>query len=103
MIDAHVAGTRYNIHVDSADGLLYAGGPGIQLTWMDAKIGDWVVTPRTGKPVEINALWINALETMAQFARLLNKPADSVRNVSPRKPKTISRNFGTRNETAVSM
>jgi predicted glycogen debranching enzyme len=77
MIDAHVAGTRYNIHVDSADGLLYAGGPGIQLTWMDAKIGDWVVTPRTGKPVEINALWINALETMAQFAGLLNKSADN--------------------------
>jgi predicted glycogen debranching enzyme len=77
MIEAHVAGTRYNIHVDSTDGLLYAGGPGIQLTWMDAKIGDWVVTPRTGKPVEINALWINALETMAQFARLLNKSADT--------------------------
>jgi predicted glycogen debranching enzyme len=77
MVDAHVAGTRYNIHVDSTDGLLYAGGPGVQLTWMDAKVGDWVVTPRTGKPVEINALWINALETMAQFARLLNKSADS--------------------------
>ena len=69
MIDAHVAGTRYNIHVDSSDGLLYGGGPGVQLTWMDAKVGDWVVTPRTGKPVEINALWINALETIAQFAR----------------------------------
>jgi predicted glycogen debranching enzyme len=77
MVDAHVAGTRYNIHVDSADGLLYAGGPGIQLTWMDAKISDWVVTPRTGKPVEINALWINALETMTQFARLQNKSAGS--------------------------
>ncbi len=82
MIDAHVAGTRYNIHVDSADGLLYAGGPGIQLTWMDAKIGDWVVTPRTGKPVEINALWINALETMEQFARHLNKPADAYERLS---------------------
>jgi predicted glycogen debranching enzyme len=82
MIDAHVAGTRYNIHVDSTDGLLYAGGPGIQLTWMDAKIGDWVVTPRTGKPVEINALWINALETMAQFVRFLNKPADSYERLS---------------------
>jgi len=68
MIDAHIAGTRYNIHVDPADGLLYAGAPGVQLTWMDAKIGDWVVTPRAGKPVEINALWINALETMAGFA-----------------------------------
>jgi predicted glycogen debranching enzyme len=82
MIDAHVAGTRYNIHVDSADGLLYAGGPGVQLTWMDVKIGDWVVTPRTGKPVEINALWINALETMAQVARLLNKPSESYERLS---------------------
>jgi predicted glycogen debranching enzyme len=75
MIEAHVAGTRYNIHVDPADGLLYAGGPGLQLTWMDAKIGDWVVTPRTGKPVEINALWINALETMKQFAAILVRPS----------------------------
>jgi predicted glycogen debranching enzyme len=82
MIDAHIAGTRYNIHVDSTDGLLYAGGPGIQLTWMDAKIGDWVVTPRTGKPVEINALWINALETLAQFARRLSKTADSYERLS---------------------
>lgn len=77
MVDAHIAGTRYNIHVDAADGLLYAGGPGVQLTWMDAKIGDWVVTPRTGKPVEINALWINALETMAAFLRMLGKSGDS--------------------------
>jgi predicted glycogen debranching enzyme len=68
MIDAHVAGTRYQIHVDRADGLLYAGEPGVQLTWMDAKVGDWVVTPRIGKPVEINALWFNALETMASLA-----------------------------------
>jgi predicted glycogen debranching enzyme len=77
MVEAHVAGTRYNIHVDSADGLLYAGGPGVQLTWMDAKVGDWVVTPRTGKPIEINALWINALDTMGRFARHLGKSAES--------------------------
>jgi glycogen debranching enzyme len=82
MIDAHLAGTRYNIHVDPADGLLFAGGPGIQLTWMDAKIGDWVVTPRTGKPVEINALWINALETMAGFARALNQPSEKFESLS---------------------
>jgi predicted glycogen debranching enzyme len=73
IVEAHVRGTRYQIHVDPADGLLYAGEPGVQLTWMDAKIGDWVVTPRTGKAVEINALWINALETIAGFARMLNK------------------------------
>ena len=75
MVDAHIAGTRFNIHLDATDDLLYGGGPGVQLTWMDAKIGNWVVTPRTGKPVEINALWINALETMAGFARLLAKPS----------------------------
>jgi len=75
MIDAYVKGTRYNIHVDPDDGLLYAGEPGVQLTWMDAKVGDRVVTPRTGKAVEINSLWINALETMAEFARLMAKPA----------------------------
>jgi predicted glycogen debranching enzyme len=67
IIEWHVAGTRYGIHVD-ADGLLYAGEPGVQLTWMDAKIDDWVVTPRTGKPVEIQALWYNALRIMADMA-----------------------------------
>ena len=67
IIDHHVVGTRYNIHVDS-DGLLYAGERGTQLTWMDAKIGDWVVTPRIGKPVEIQALWHNALCIMETFA-----------------------------------
>jgi len=71
-----VKGTRYNIHVDPVDGLLYGGGPGVQLTWMDAKIGDWVVTPRIGKPVEINALWINALESMSQFAKELKLPGE---------------------------
>jgi predicted glycogen debranching enzyme len=71
IVEVHVRGTRYNIQVDPADGLLYGGGPGAQLTWMDAKIGDWVVTPRTGKPVEINALWISALESMITFAAVL--------------------------------
>ncbi len=55
------AGTRFGIRMDEGDGLLAAGAPGLQLTWMDAKIGDWVVTPRVGKPVEIQALWLNAL------------------------------------------
>ncbi len=74
IIDWHCRGTRYAIHLDSADGLLYAGTPGVQLTWMDAKVGDWVVTPRVGKPVEVNVLWYNALRTMAKFARQLSKP-----------------------------
>ncbi len=64
----HRRGTRYNIHVD-IDGLLSAGEPGVQLTWMDAKVGDWVVTPRHGKPVEIQALWYNALKVMEELAR----------------------------------
>jgi predicted glycogen debranching enzyme len=61
IVEWHFKGTRYNIHAD-IDGLLYAGEKGMQLTWMDAKIGDWVVTPRSGKPVEIQALWYNALK-----------------------------------------
>ena len=75
IIDSYTHGTRYNIHVDSSDGLLYAGEPGVQLTWMDSKIGDWVVTPRVGKPVEVNALWLNALATQAKFAEALGNSA----------------------------
>ncbi|MFN3403638.1 MAG: amylo-alpha-1,6-glucosidase [Cytophagaceae bacterium] len=66
IISWHDRGTRYNIKVDQ-DGLLYAGQPGVQLTWMDAKIGDWVVTPREGKAVEINALWYNALMILGEL------------------------------------
>src|SRR5581483_8338164 len=62
----HRRGTRYGIRVDD-DGLLRAGEPGVQLTWMDAKVGDWVVTPRIGKPVEIQALWVNALRVAARL------------------------------------
>jgi predicted glycogen debranching enzyme len=91
MIDAHVKGTRYNIHVDPADGLLYAGEPGVQLTWMDAKVGDWVVTPRTGKAVEVNALWINALETMAEFARLLARPGEGYEKLSAKARKNFQK------------
>lgn len=74
IIDWHCRGTRYNIHLDAADGLLYAGEAGVQLTWMDAKVGDWVVTPRIGKPIEVNALWYNALRTIAKLARTIGKP-----------------------------
>ncbi len=75
----HQKGTRYSIHVDPNDSLLYAGEEGVQLTWMDAKVGSWVVTPRIGKPVEINALWINALSTMAYFAGLLGSMEDKAK------------------------
>lgn len=66
----HEAGTRYGIRVDE-DGLLLAGEPGVQLTWMDAKVGDWVVTPREGKAVEINALWYNALRILGDLEESL--------------------------------
>jgi len=75
ILDAHARGTRYNIHVDPADGLLFAGEEGVQLTWMDAKVGGRVVTPRIGKPVEVNALWLNAAATMARFAQSLGQDA----------------------------
>jgi predicted glycogen debranching enzyme len=68
IVDRHVRGTRFGIHVDPADGLLAQGAPGYQLTWMDAKVDDWVVTPRRGKAVEINALWYNALRLMEHWA-----------------------------------
>src|SRR5258706_5743185 len=68
VIDWHQRGTRFGIRVDPADGLLHAGEPGVQLTWMDAKVGDWVVTLRSGKPVEIQALWYNALCIMNDLA-----------------------------------
>ncbi|HWS99721.1 MAG TPA: amylo-alpha-1,6-glucosidase [Pyrinomonadaceae bacterium] len=68
IIDWHLKGTRYNIRVD-ADGLVYSGAEGVQLTWMDAKVGDWVVTPRRGLAVEIQALWYNALRVMEDLAR----------------------------------
>ena len=67
IVDWHLRGTRYGIRVDD-DGLLRAGETGLQLTWMDAKIGDWVVTPRHGKPVEIQALWYNALRILEGLA-----------------------------------
>jgi predicted glycogen debranching enzyme len=64
LVARHLAGTRFGIGVDPKDGLLHQGAPGYQLTWMDAKVDDWVVTPRRGKAVEINALWYNALRLL---------------------------------------
>jgi glycogen debranching enzyme len=75
IIDWHVKGTRYNIKLDPVDGLLGGGEAGVQLTWMDAIVGDHVITPRIGKPVEVNALWHNALVAMAAFASRIGEPA----------------------------
>ncbi|HKX17071.1 MAG TPA: amylo-alpha-1,6-glucosidase [bacterium] len=68
VIDRYAAGTRYGIGMDPQDGLVHVGEPGVQLTWMDAKVGGTVVTQRAGKPVEINALWYNALRTAARMS-----------------------------------
>jgi predicted glycogen debranching enzyme len=72
----HIAGTRFGIGVDPADGLLRQGEEGYQLTWMDAKVGDWVVTPRRGKAVEINALWYNALCLLERWAQQFGGAGD---------------------------
>ena len=69
IVEHHVHGTRFGIGLDPADGLLRQGQEGYQLTWMDAKVDDWVVTPRRGKAVEINALWYNALRLLADWLR----------------------------------
>ncbi len=71
IVDAHLRGTHHGIHVDPKDGLLVAGGPGTNLTWMDARVNDVPVTPRHGKPVEVNALWYNALRLSERWARQL--------------------------------
>ena len=73
IIEWHLRGTRYGIKMDPDDSLLSAGESGVQLTWMDAKIGEWVVTPRVGKPVEVNALWYNAVVIMAEFGKLIDQ------------------------------
>jgi len=82
ILEGYAGGTRYGIHLDD-DGLLAAGEPGVQLTWMDAKIGDWVVTPRIGKPVEVQALWLNALRAASvwspRWSGLLGKGQRSFR------------------------
>ncbi|HJQ98166.1 MAG TPA: amylo-alpha-1,6-glucosidase [Candidatus Polarisedimenticolaceae bacterium] len=75
VISWHERGTRFGIRVDD-DGLLRAGAPGTQLTWMDAKIGDWVVTPRSGKPVEVEGLWINALAILAELRKRSGRRAE---------------------------
>ncbi len=77
IVDWHVRGTHFGIRVDPADGLLRVDNP--QLTWMDAKVGDWVCTPRDGKPVEIAALWHHALSLMTHWASLLERPGAEMR------------------------
>jgi predicted glycogen debranching enzyme len=91
IISRYCNGTRYGIGIDSTDGLLHAGEEGVQLTWMDARVGDWVVTPRIGKPVEINALWHNALAAMAALAERIGRPASDYRAAAARARRGFAR------------
>jgi predicted glycogen debranching enzyme len=102
IIDWHMRGTRYGIRVDR-DGLLLSGEPGVQLTWMDAKIGDWVVTPRTGKAVEIQALWYNALRTMERFAKRFGQKvrATAYREIAERAYSSFNQQFWNRAENCL--
>ena len=90
IVEWHVRGTRYGIVMED-DGLIRAGEPGVQLTWMDAKVGDWVVTPRIGKPVEINALWYNALRSIDSFSQLLGRESGRVRELASRTRASFAR------------
>jgi predicted glycogen debranching enzyme len=91
IVDWHVHGTRFSIHVD-ADGLLYCGEPGTQLTWMDARVNGVPVTPRIGKPVEIQALWHNALRIMQDLSRRFGEP-DSYREMAEKASESFNAKF----------
>jgi len=95
VIDHHMRGTRFGIHVDPADGLLSQGAPGYQLTWMDAKAGDWVVTPRRGKAVEINALWYNALRLASDWVERTGDPegGQQLRTAAERAQVSFNKRF----------
>ncbi len=95
IVEHHLKGTKFGIGVDPADGLLRQGAEGYQLTWMDAKVGDWVVTPRRGKAVEINALWFNALELLADWLRGAgeNGRADEIAGHARRARESFNRRF----------
>src|SRR5262249_48810836 len=93
VVRRHREGTRFNIGVDAKDGLLHAGAAGYQLTWMDAKVDDWVVTPRRGKPVEIQALWYNALRLMAEWGKLLGERTEEWSDVAEQAEASFHRRY----------
>jgi len=93
VVRRHREGTRFHIGVDAGDGLLRAGAPGYQLTWMDAKVDDWVVTPRRGKPVEIQALWYNALRLMAEWALQLGEQQTPWREMAELAEASFNRRY----------
>jgi predicted glycogen debranching enzyme len=93
VIDAHVGGTRHNIGMDHGDGLLAGGEEGYALTWMDARVGDWVVTPRRGKAIEINALWYNALRLTGDWCERAMRPAGRYRQMAAQARESAQARF----------
>lgn len=93
VIEHHVKGTHFGIGVDSHDGLLHAGAEGYQLTWMDAKVDGWVVTPRRGKPVEIQALWYNALRCMVQWGEMTGEQTHHWEDMAERARQSFNNRF----------
>ncbi|MEA2636404.1 MAG: hypothetical protein QOH92_3171 [Chloroflexota bacterium] len=93
IIDWHVRGTRHNIQMDPADGLLAGGADGLALTWMDARVQDWVVTPRRGKPIEVNALWYNALRLIADWCERAMRPAGPYRRMAAQAHSSAQERF----------
>lgn len=93
MMAAHRNGTLFGIGMDPEDGLMRQGEDGLQLTWMDAKVEDWVVTPRRGKAVEINALWYNALCCMAHWRDMLDQDGQELRSLADKVKRAFNRRF----------
>ena len=98
IVRLHLAGTRFGIRVDD-DGLLTQGAANLALTWMDAKVGDWVVTPRRGKTVEINALWYNAVRLLAQWWRAFDRDAAHLDAVADRRVRPSTGDSGSSRAT----
>jgi predicted glycogen debranching enzyme len=92
IVQKHITGTRFGIRLDD-DGLLTQGAENLALTWMDAKVGDWVVTPRRGKTVEINALWYNALRLLANWNRSFERDASELDALADRTRESFNRRF----------
>ncbi len=93
IIEHHVKGTHYGIHMNPQDCLIEAASEGYQLTWMDAKVDEWVVTPRRGKPVEIQALWFNAIKLMETWGELLNKPVGKYTQLAQKVSESFNSRF----------
>ncbi|GAC1482945.1 MAG: amylo-alpha-1,6-glucosidase [Candidatus Dormibacteria bacterium] len=93
IIDWHLRGTRHGIGMDPSDGLLAGGEAGMALTWMDARVGEWVVTPRRGKPVEINALWFNALQLTADWCARAQRSSQRYRQLALQAQQSAKKRF----------